>query len=176
MDGVVGLVSDRDQKFRVENAWISTRNISDGHRIHVMDVETMMNVIAVNPQITSIVPMDDMPPDLTPFCRSVEPLIDVSIETERILTGDTSQTQILKSFIQCVKTSKLGIPSNPHSHAFRNNRSQEDCLGKSAWRREPWYTSLRSVLQTPRHPAELSSSEFLAQVVAARVSLSRNPL
>jgi len=68
VNGVVGLVRDRDEILRVEDARIVTGNISRGHWIHVMDIETFVNLKSIYSQITTFISSDDVMTNLSPLC------------------------------------------------------------------------------------------------------------
>lgn len=68
VNGVVGLVRDRDEILRVEDARIVTGNISRGHRVHVMNIETFVNLKSIYSQITTFISSDDVMTNLSPLC------------------------------------------------------------------------------------------------------------
>lgn len=70
------------------------------HRIHVMNDDTVVNLIPINTQVTTIVTGDDVVTNLSPLSRRVELLVDPTIETESRFTNLSSERQILESLFE----------------------------------------------------------------------------
>lgn len=71
-----------------------------------------MNIVALNPKITPIIPCDDEVSDILPLSRSVELLIDVSVESEAFSANRPKQSQISIPFLEGIQAFELAIPSN----------------------------------------------------------------
>lgn len=69
-------------------------DVADSHRIHVMNIETLVDLIPLNPEIATVVSSNHLVPNTSPFTGSVELLIHVTIETESDLSDLSSQSKI----------------------------------------------------------------------------------
>lgn len=59
MNGVVCPMRGRDEKPGVEDMHVSIQDVLDRDRIHVMNVNAIMNLVTRNTKITSIVACND---------------------------------------------------------------------------------------------------------------------
>jgi hypothetical protein len=69
--------------------------------IHVMNNQTNVDVIAFYAKIAPLVSNNDSLPKLPPLSRSVELLIDPTIETERLMTDFALQRKVFESLFEC---------------------------------------------------------------------------
>lgn len=115
MNGVVGSVCGRDEKLGIENALIAFKNLVRLHRVHVMNVNSIMNLVSFDTKITTQVSSYDVLANVLPLGGSVKHLIDVTIETESRFTYTTAKSQVLESILEGFVLDELGIGSNLHS-------------------------------------------------------------
>lgn len=57
-------------------------NIFGRHRIHVMDDESVVDLVPLNPKVAPHVSRYDLVAELTPLAGRVEPLVEITIEPE----------------------------------------------------------------------------------------------
>lgn len=103
VNSVVGSVCDGDQVVGIEEAVIAIFELLEGDRIQVMNVETLMDLIAINTQIACVVANDDLVTSLTPLSRRVEALIHPTGVTERRSTYLTFEREIVKPLFEGLK-------------------------------------------------------------------------
>lgn len=56
------------------------------NRVHMMDKQLSMNLVTLNSQITTVIPVDNVVSNVSPLSRPVETLVEVSIEAESSYT------------------------------------------------------------------------------------------
>lgn len=78
----------------------------------MVDVEPRVNLIPLNPQVTAIVPRNDVMSDLSPLAGRVETLVYVSRVAKRRLSYRPSDGKVSEPLLECVELGKLGIRSN----------------------------------------------------------------
>jgi hypothetical protein len=59
------------------------------HRVHVVNIDTVVDLVPRNAEIAPIVSGDHMRSDLVPFGRAIELLVQVTIVTEGYSTDAT---------------------------------------------------------------------------------------
>ena len=79
----MGSMRRSDQELRIENAIVTMHNVLCKQRIHVMYEKFAVNLVAFYSEVTTFISIDDKASYLLPLLRSVEGLVDPSIETER---------------------------------------------------------------------------------------------
>jgi hypothetical protein len=89
VNGVVCPKSNRDQVVRIKETGIPGFDLLDSYGIQMVNVETLVNLITFDTQITTVVPNDDLMSSLTPFAGCVKVLIDPTIEPERYFSDST---------------------------------------------------------------------------------------
>lgn len=67
MNGVVGVVRNRDQIFWIENAWISGLDLLQRDRVQMVDVKTLMDLESRHTHVASIITSDNFVPYFSPF-------------------------------------------------------------------------------------------------------------
>lgn len=87
-------------------------NIIRNHRIHVMDENLVMNLVAFNTEITRHVSNNDTMTKLSPFLRPIELLVHVPVKPKRAPTHLTVKTEVFESLFERLQPSKLGVASN----------------------------------------------------------------
>jgi hypothetical protein len=65
-----------------------------------MNVQTTMNLKALDSEITTLIANDDISSNSAPLTRSIELLVDVSIEAKRRMTNHTVQSEVFESFFE----------------------------------------------------------------------------
>ena len=66
------------------------RDITLGHGIHVVNDESVEDVIAFDPEVAALISGNDVMADLPPLSRCIELLVNIPIETEGRFTNITS--------------------------------------------------------------------------------------
>jgi hypothetical protein len=84
VNGVVGPLGSGDQVFGVENPFLEVDYLVDGHRIHVMNQKTRLDLEALDTKVASVVSKDNLTPNSLPIVRSVELLVDPPVVTESL--------------------------------------------------------------------------------------------
>lgn len=105
----MSVVGCRDEVFRIKNAGVPESNIFGVHRIHVMDDEFGMDLVSFDSEVTTVVSSDHVVPNLSPFGRGVELLVDVAIEPERRVTDPSSKGEVAVTSYERVDLSQFGI-------------------------------------------------------------------
>ena len=82
MDRVVRPMGSRDQKLWIENRLIIGTYDVRRHRVHVMDVDSVMNLKTFNAKVAAKISSNYLISDLFPLPRSVESLVHPPIEPE----------------------------------------------------------------------------------------------
>lgn len=72
-----------------------------------MDVETFRNLVSIDTEIATSVTNNDMLTNLSPFSRTVELLVHVSVEAERVETNFSSKLQVIETFFDRGQSSEL---------------------------------------------------------------------
>lgn len=67
VDGVVSSMGHRDKKLRIEYCFVSFNDIFYIHRIHVMNINSVVNIVAFDTKITAIISSDYMTTYIAPF-------------------------------------------------------------------------------------------------------------
>lgn len=69
-----------DQEFRIKDRLVTLNDIVNRHGVHVVDENLVVDVVICYAKVTTIVSSNDVVSNLTPLLRSIELLVDVSIE------------------------------------------------------------------------------------------------
>ena len=94
----MGIMRRADQKFRIDQKLGRLPNIANFNRIHVVDVNSLMNIVSVADQITAKVSGNHEIPESPPLVRVIEPLIQVTLKPKRFPAHLSAQLQIFKAF------------------------------------------------------------------------------
>lgn len=78
-----------------------------------------MDLIALYTQVTTIVSDDHIFSKTSPLSRSVELLVDVTIESESCHSNLSGERQITESFFERVQSSQFRVPKNLHELSSR---------------------------------------------------------
>lgn len=98
MNGVVCVVRHADEKLGIDDGTVTLDEICQSHRIHVMDDDLVVNVVAFDPEIAPVVSSDHEVADLLPLTGSIELLIDPTVGTERRLRDSSTESQVTVPF------------------------------------------------------------------------------
>jgi hypothetical protein len=109
VNGVVGIVGCADQELEIERMLSSVDDVLFDKRIHVMNDELCVNIVTIHTEIACLISKNCFLAKLSPFARRVEPLIDPSVETERLTTDLAFQREVLESFLEGFEPNELGI-------------------------------------------------------------------
>lgn len=114
----------------------------------MMNVYSSFNEISIDPEIAPIVSDNDLIPDLFPFLRMVETLIEVPIEPKRIVTNAPIKLQVTKSFVKRLKVYQIGVTPELISKAGHlDHRHHNRCnVALLAWHR---HKAVLPLLATP---------------------------
>ena len=94
MNGVVSIVSYRDQILHVKSLFIPVSNGIGGQRVHVMDIDPIWDQTILDSKVAAVVPENDVVSNSPPFARPVEGLIEMPLESERLFSDKTSKAEI----------------------------------------------------------------------------------
>jgi hypothetical protein len=100
VDGIVGSVRSGDQELGIKDARVPFENVVRLHGIHVMHVDSIMNLVAFNTKIATQVSSDDVLTNTLPFSGCVEHLVDVAIESEGRIAYTASKGQVLEPLVE----------------------------------------------------------------------------
>lgn len=81
---VMCLVGRGYQKVWVENIDIKLDNVFRRHRIHMVDDHSVRNVVSLNAEVETEISGDDVWSYKLPLTRTIEPLIQISLEAEGV--------------------------------------------------------------------------------------------
>lgn len=115
MNTVVRSVRDGDQELGIEYSCVSVFDITNRHRIHVMDVNPVVDIVTLHAKVASIVSNNDVASDIPPFPRRVKTLVEITIEPEGYIADLPSKRKVFKSFFQRIQSTEFGISPNPHN-------------------------------------------------------------
>lgn len=101
-------------------------DVLHGDRIHVVDHQPSMDLIASHAQIASVVSKNNDVSNVSPFGRSVKPLVDPSIRTKGLFTNLATKVEIAEALFECLEPSKLSVSSNLQL-------AWDDCSYNSSW-------------------------------------------
>ena len=69
-----------NQELGVENRFIALDDVVNRHRVHVVNQDLVVDLMTVDPEVAPFVSCNHMQTNLSPLSRSVELLVDVSVE------------------------------------------------------------------------------------------------
>ena len=105
----MGSFSSGDQEFGIDDAFLSRHKVQLSHRVHVMNQETMINIIARHTKITTMIANDGFIACELPLPGSVELLIHPPIETEGLLSYVPLKVEILEALLEGDEAPELRI-------------------------------------------------------------------
>lgn len=109
----MGAMTCGDQVLRIEDPPVSVLDVLGRHRVHVVNQEISMKIMANNPKIATMITNDDFIPNHSPLSGTVEALVDPTIEAEGSRPHFSSEGQVLEALLEGVDAPELGITPNP---------------------------------------------------------------
>lgn len=100
VDGVVGTVGNADQELGVEDVGVAFLNIPDRHRVHVVDVHGVMDLVTFDSHVASVVSDDDVVAKIPPFPRGVETLVHPTVKPKGRLSDLTSKGEVAETLFE----------------------------------------------------------------------------
>lgn len=85
----------------------SVLQVTDGHWIHVMNIEPTVDLEAGHAQVTTLITNDDLVSNASPLSGRVELLVHVSVEAEGLVSNNSSEREILKALFEVGDSTKL---------------------------------------------------------------------
>lgn len=117
MDGIVGVVRRGDQELGIEYVIVAVNDVVGRHRVHVMDDDLVIDLIAFDAEVHTEISGDHIVTSLLPLSRSVESLVQITIEPESGLPDFTAEPEVGIPLFKGVKPSEFGIcPSLQSTH------------------------------------------------------------
>lgn len=125
----MGSMSGCNQKIRIQNTFITMDDVILRHRIHMVNDWTMMNLIPLDSEVTTVVSINYIVAKMLPLSGRVELLIDPAIETERRVTNLTFQSEVAKTLFEVRDLTQFGVGSSPHS-SHPQIRARQEAAGR----------------------------------------------
>lgn len=116
VDCIVRLVGYSDKILRIEDCFVLMNDVINRHWIHMMDDDLIEDLIAFDSEVQTKISSDYFVSNVFPFRRSIESLIEVSIETESGSANRAFELKVVETLFESLKTPKFRVSSNPHSH------------------------------------------------------------
>ena len=79
-------------------------DVLGSNRIHVVNEKIAVNLVTIDSEIAAVVAKDDESSNILPLLRSIEPLVDPTVEPEGGSSDLSTKREILKTFLECLKT------------------------------------------------------------------------
>jgi hypothetical protein len=86
-----------DEELGIENPRVSIDNFLDSHRVHVMDIDPVVDLVIVDAQITTIVSDNNVIAYLAPLSGPIKLLVEVSVEAECHFADLAAQGEIFET-------------------------------------------------------------------------------
>lgn len=96
-----------DQKLRIGQIFGRLSDVANFNRIHVVDVNSLMNIVSIASQITAEISGNHIIPDWSPLIGMVEFLIQITLKAKRLLAHLSIQLQVLEAIQKCGKRNQL---------------------------------------------------------------------
>lgn len=96
-----------DQKLRIGQIFGRLSDVANFNRIHVVDVNSLMNIVSIASQITAEISDNHIILDFSPLTGVVEFLIQITLKSKRLLAHLSIQLQILEAIQKCGKRNQL---------------------------------------------------------------------
>ena len=109
MNSVVRPVCCGNQIIRVENKIIRVLEVLRRDRVNVMNQDSVMNVVAFNSQITTMIFCDYVLSKLLPLRGSIESLIEVSVKPKSWVPNRSWKLQVVETILKGFELTKLRI-------------------------------------------------------------------
>lgn len=142
VNGVVSPKSYRYQELGIQDSGIPFFNIGDSHRVHVMDVDGVMNVVTFDTHVTSVVPDDDVVSNVPPLSRRVEALVHPAVEPKGCFTDLSTKSEVLEAFLKALDPFEFGVRPILHGAVRRDKPRPIHRSDTTAWLRLPVLSAL----------------------------------
>lgn len=109
MDRIVSVVGYTDKELGIHQVVGCLPDVVDVDRIHVVNYDLAVNLITLHCQIHSVIPHDHIVAYTLPFGRSVELLIEISLEAERLFSNFATELKVVEPFLESVQEDELRI-------------------------------------------------------------------
>lgn len=109
MNGVVSIVTGCDKVFRVEQNLAPVSDVFCDNWIHVMNKNPAVNIETFHTEIAAVVTDNDTVTNRLPLLGTIKDLIQISVETECLLSDASVQPQILKTLLKCGELDEFRI-------------------------------------------------------------------
>lgn len=96
MDSIVCVVCSADEILRVGKKFCRVCDVVRGNGVHVMNIHSSVDSIAVYAEVAAQIPSDHIVPNSLPLVGMVESLVQVAVEAECVFAHTPVQFQILK--------------------------------------------------------------------------------
>lgn len=106
MDRIVRFVRATDQKIGVQDVGIEEFDLMRSNRVHVVNENTTIDFISFKTKIAAIVARNDLVSDSFPLSGLVKPLVQITIEPERLMSNATTDSQVIVPIFDGVKKNK----------------------------------------------------------------------
>lgn len=106
MDRIVRFVRATDQKIRVQDIRIEEFDLIRSNRVHVVNEDTTIDFVPFKTKIAAIVARNDLISDSFPLSGLVKPLIQITIEPERLISNAATDSQVIVPIFDGVKKNK----------------------------------------------------------------------
>lgn len=118
------IVRRADQKLRIGQIFGRLSDVANFNRIHVVDVNSLVNIVSIASQITAEISGNHIIPDWSPLIGVVEFLIQITLKSKRLFAHLSIQLQVLEAIQKCWKGNQLRICSNTHQqiHPHHHDR------------------------------------------------------
>jgi hypothetical protein len=89
-----------DEEPRIQNIHVPLFDVVGRHRIHVMNDNSVKDLMPFDAEIATFVSSDDTKPKLTPLIRRIELLIHPSIESEGCISDCAMQSEVFETLLE----------------------------------------------------------------------------
>lgn len=100
MDRVVCSFRGGDQELGIDDAFLSSYKIHFGQRVHVMNQDVTMNIVARDPKIAPQITNDNYLSCRLPLSRPIERLVHPPIEAEGLLSYVAAKVEVLEALLE----------------------------------------------------------------------------
>lgn len=86
----MGSMSSGDKELGVDDHLFARYEIRLGQRVHVVNQQTMVNIVTRDPEVTALIARNDFAASELPLSRPVERLIHPPVKTKGLLSDKPS--------------------------------------------------------------------------------------
>lgn len=103
MDRIVRLVRATYQKIGVQYIRIEEFDLIRSNRVHVVNEYTTIDFVSFKTKIAAVIARNDLVPDSFPLSGLVKTLVQITIESESLISNATADSQIIVPIFNGVK-------------------------------------------------------------------------